>query len=56
MDTYLCQHSLALGDDCEECHYATRVSQLELEGLTTSDAQSAADVEFDRFPANGGQR
>jgi hypothetical protein len=37
----------------EAPHYAARVRELEQEGLCTSDAQSAADVEFAR---NAGAR
>jgi hypothetical protein len=31
--------------------YEKRVRELEEEGLTTSDAQSVADVEFESLPA-----
>ncbi len=31
--------------------YQKRVQELEAEGLTTSDAQAIADMEFELFPA-----
>ena len=49
-----CSHGIPEERPCADCRYRDRVWELELEGLTTSDAQGIADLEIaaEREPAN----